>query len=46
MRKVAGIGIMGVVTGIFLMILIRDRLVGLVLMAVLGAAGYFCICDK
>lgn len=45
MRKVAGAVILGIALGMFLMFLIRDRLAGLVFMAVLGAAGYFCICD-
>lgn len=45
MRKVAGVGILGIALGMFLMFLIRDRLAGLVFIVVLSAAGYFCICD-
>lgn len=45
MRKVAGVGILGIALGMFLMFLIRDRLAGLVFIVVLSVAGYFCICD-
>ena len=45
MRKIAGIGILCMAFGMFLMLLVRDRLVGLLLILVLAAAGYFCLTE-
>lgn len=45
MKKIAGIGILCMAFGMLLMLLIRDRIVGFLVMAVLAAAGYFCFCE-
>ena len=45
MRKIAGVGIFCIVFGMFLGLLVRDRLASFLIMAVLGIAGYFCISD-
>gem|GEM_PF-5899745 len=46
MRKIAGIGIFCMVLGMFLTLLIRDRLASFLVMVVLSVAGYFCISDR
>lgn len=45
MRKAVGIAILGMTLGMFLMLLVRDRLVGLILIIILGMAGYVCTFD-
>ena len=45
MKKIAGIGILCMAFGMLLMLLIRDRIVGFLVMAVLAAAGYFYFCE-
>lgn len=46
MRKMAGIGILCIALGMFLMLLVRDRMAGFLLIVILSAAGYFCLCDR
>ena len=46
MRKIVGIGILCIALGMLLMLLVRDRLAGFLVMAILSAAGYFCLSDQ
>lgn len=45
MRKMVGIGILGIAFGMFLMFLLRDRFLGFLFIVVLSVAGYFCVCE-
>lgn len=45
MRKAIGVAIFFMALGIFVMLLVRDRFVGLILIAVLCLAGYACVFD-
>lgn len=45
MRRALGMGIFFMALGIFIMLLVRDRLAGIILIGVLLLAAYACICD-
>ena len=41
MRKIIGAGMLCIAVGMFLMLLIRDRMAGFLVLLLLGIAGFF-----
>ena len=46
MKRIIGLIIFFISLGMLLMLLIHNRLVGLIVMAVLMVAGYYCFSDS
>ena len=46
MRRIAGVGMICISLGMFLQLLIRDRLAGFLVMVILALAGWLCFSDQ